>query len=299
MRPTTCARLLALVLALAPGMASAKNWSTTAQKDADARAEQAKADPTMPGGGPQSLQSMQALRAPPSGKDLDDSEFAGLQIRRDALREAALSYGARGGLAFRTFEIQQGLDSHAGALNRAFDFRGLLIAAPSGLLIEPPIISEQVNALIIADKGQTAAVADRIYNISREARIVAAGRDWRTYLSRDWSEVPLPPALLLPKSDEESELWAGWVQEGWQAGIEQADAIFQSDLNRLTEDFTGMVRYRRLLSQGIVSAPYTLSESRGITGGGDEMRVGDRQVTITGPSQLNALGQGWTPKPQR
>ena len=45
-----------------------------------------------------------------------------------------------------------------------------------------------------------------------------------------------------------------------------------------------MIRYRKLLAQGIVSAPYALQIDRGVTGGGDEMRIGDRAVTITGPS---------------
>lgn len=33
-------------------------------------------------------------------------------IREDAIREAALSYGARGGLAARTYEIRQDLEKH-------------------------------------------------------------------------------------------------------------------------------------------------------------------------------------------
>ena len=45
----------------------------------------------------------------------------------------------------------------------------------------------------------------------------------------------------------------------------------------------------------IVSAPYALQVDRGVTGGGDEMRVGDRAVKITGPSQLKTEAYEWQP----
>src|ERR1700691_596636 len=113
----------------------------------------------------------------------------GLQIRADAMREAALSYGARGGLAFRTFEIQRRLAEYDSSMSRAFDFSRLLIAAPSGLLIEPAIVSEADRAVIVKSAGQPAAVADRVFRINRVARIVTAGRNWHLYLQRDWGKV--------------------------------------------------------------------------------------------------------------
>src|ERR1700691_3494343 len=132
----------------------------------------------------------------------------GLQIRADAMREAALSYGARGGLAFRTFEIQRRLAEYDTSMSKAFDFSRLLVAAPSGLLIEPPIVSEAERAVLVKSGGQAAAVADRIYRINRIARIVTAARDWHLYLERDWGRVDPPPAVLLPKTPGEKAAWA-------------------------------------------------------------------------------------------
>lgn len=226
-------------------------------------------------------------------------EETGLQIRKTALRESALSYGARGGLAFRTFQIQRRLAEQDASLSRIFDFKRLLITAPSGLLIEPPIVSEAEKAVIVASGGQEAAVADKVYRINRVARIVTAPRDWHLYLERDWGKVEAPPGLLLPKKKDKEEVaqWGDWVQEGWNAGLEQADDIFQADLDRMTNDFTGMVRYRELLAQGMISAPFALHEDRGVTGGGSEMRIGDRGVMITGPSELIAKSQDWKAQP--
>jgi defect-in-organelle-trafficking protein DotC len=244
---------------------------------------------------------------PPTLKDLQEeshgedikSDASGLQIRGDALREAGLSYGARGGLAYRTFEIQRRLAEYDTSLSKAFNFSRLLIEAPSGLLIEPPIVSEAQRAVLVNAGGQAAAVADRIYKINRIARIVTASRNWRLYLERDWGRVDPPPAILLPKTDEERVLWRAYVKQGWAEGVKQAEETFESDLDRMTGDFVGMVRYRELLSQGMISPPYALADDRGITGGGSEMRIGDRGVAITGPSKLIPRSNAWTPAPRQ
>jgi defect-in-organelle-trafficking protein DotC len=242
-------------------------------------------------------------QAAPSDDDDDSSpkaaESLGLQIRADAIREAALSYGARGGLAHRTFEIQRRLAEYDTSLSKAFDFSRLLIAAPSGLLIESPIVSEAQRAVLVNSGGQAAAVADRVYHINRVARIVTAARNWHLYLERDWGKVEPPPAILLPKTDEEIVAWKAYVKQGWDAGVKQANETFESDIDRMTNDFTGMVRYRELLAQNMISPPYALADDRGVTGGGSEMRVGDRGVTITGQSSLIPTSKKWTAAPQQ
>lgn len=254
----------------------------------------------------QSEKAPEASPPPPVLEDLMEQnsgtdskpEIMGLQIRNDALREAALSYGARGGLAYRTFEIQRRLAEHEMSLGKTFDFSRLLVAAPSGLLIEPPVVSEAQRAVLVNGGGQEAAVADRVFRINRAARIVTASRDWRLYLERDWGKVDQPPSLLLPRTGEERDLWRAWVKEGWEEGVTQAQETFEADLDRMTNDYVGMVRYRELLAQGMISPPYAMHEDRGVTGGGSEMRIGDRGVTITGPSVLIPRSDKWTTAPR-
>ena len=218
-----------------------------------------------------------------------------LDIRNDALAEAAISLGARGGLAWRSYAIRAELESRGRYLDKVYDFRQLLIAAPSGFMIEPPIINESVNSMLIETGGQTAAVSDRIYNIINNAQIVSTPRSWRQYLERSWGSVEPPPNLLRPRDNDERETWVRNVRKGWEYGTQQADEIFEADLMRLNADFTGMVRFRVLLSQGMVSPPYALQVDRGITGGGDEMRVGDRAVHITGVPALMTRSEEWKP----
>lgn len=219
-----------------------------------------------------------------------------IDIRREAVKEAALSFGARGGLAARSYEIRNELGTRAASLDKVFNFRQLLIAAPSGFTIEPPIISESLNNLLIEGDGQSAAVADAIYRIHENVKIVSAPRNWRTYLERGWGKVEDPPEILRPKNDDERKLWRDMVRKGWKEGYSQADEVFEEDLNRLTADFDGMVRYRQLLAQGMVSPPFAQQIDRGVTGEDGAMRVGDRAVVITGTPQLISSGTAeWQP----
>lgn len=224
------------------------------------------------------------------------SEQMALDMRRDAQREAALSYGARGGLAKRAYQIQERMADYAGTLDKVFDFRQLLIKAPSGLMIEPPIVSEAIDAMIIESDGNEAAVADQVLKINKQAKIVAAPRDWRQYIVITYAtEIPPPPRVLWPKNPDEQNEWNTWVKQGWDAGYAQGEEMFDAGLQNLVADYNGMVRYRLLLAQGKISQPFAMQEDRGVTGGGGEMRVGDRALKITGPSQFLTGANLWKP----
>lgn len=227
-----------------------------------------------------------------------ESEKLPFNIRQDALKEAALSYGARSGLAWRTYYINEELEMRARYMDKVFDFRKLLIPAPSGLLIEPPIINQSTNNMLIEGDGQQAAVSDAMYNIAMNARIVSAPRLWRNYLEREWSVVAPPPDVLFPKNAKEQNIWDDMITKGWDEGTRQADEIFEEDLNLMLSDFRGMIRYRQLLAQGMVSPPYALLVDRGVTGDSNEMRVGDRAVQITGKPELITGHSQWQPASQ-
>ncbi|HPQ50462.1 MAG TPA: type IV secretory system conjugative DNA transfer family protein [Alphaproteobacteria bacterium] len=240
-------------------------------------------------------QPMEALQEIPGYVEKSGEKGLPVDIRREAMKEAALSYGARGGLAARSYEIRKELDVRASYLDKVFNFRQLLIAAPSGFMIEPPIISESLNALLIEGDGQSAAVSDAIYRINENVKIVSAPKNWRTYLERGWGKVEEPPEILRPKNEEERIFWRDLVKKGWIEGYSQGSEVFEEDLNRLAADFDGMVRYRKLLAQGMVSAPFAQQIDRGVTGEAETMRIGDRAVVITGTPQLISGSQTWQP----
>lgn len=245
---------------------------------------------------PKTLVELQEIPGYKPPKDIDPKKEMPFDIRKQSLKEAALSYGARGGLAARSYEINKNIGDRASYMDKVYDFRQLLISAPSGFMIEPPIISESLKALLIEGDGQKAAVSDAIYQINENVKIVSAPRNWRQYLERTWGPVEEPPEILRPKDETERKEWRVNVKAGWLEGLEQADEVFNQDLNRLQSEFTGMVRYRQLLAQGMVSAPFAQQIDRGVTADANStMRVGDRAVVITGVPELISESQRWQP----
>lgn len=249
---------------------------------------------------PPEMEALQDIRGSHgvSGEAFDEllSKPMSLDLRMEAQREAALSYGARGGLAKRTYQITERLKDYEATFDKVYNFRALLIKAPSGMMIEPPIVKESLDALNISDGGNEAAVADQIVKISKQAKIVTAPRDWRGYLTFYYlTEIPPPPRVLWPMNEKEQTRWNAWVRQGWDAGYAQGEQIFEANLAQLVADYDGMVRYRMLLAEGKISQPYALQEDRGVTGGRNEMRVGDRALRITGPSQFLTGADLWKP----
>src|SRR3546814_10752794 len=80
-------------------------------------------------------------------------------------------------------------------------------------------------------------------------------------------------------------------------GVKQARDIFQSDLNRLERDYTGMIRCKVLLEQGKVSAPVIAEGAMGGTGSGLDMRVNDRSIRITRDPILETDASRWDARP--
>lgn len=218
--------------------------------------------------------------------------------RARAMRESAVAYGARAGLADAAVAINARLQSSASELSRTYDFGRVLIEGPDDVRILPPVISQAVDTWDVADAGKAVRTADAYYEIVRQARFVSAPPAWQAYLLRTY-EVPEPPArALLPDNRKERDRWEGWVAEGFAKGREQANLIFKEDLARLERDFTGMVRYKKLLDQGMVSAPTVSDERLGTTGTGEDMRVNDRSVRIDRTPKLRVDdASAWTASP--
>lgn len=237
---------------------------------------------------PPALNSLQELAA-----EIDDSNIA--PVLMEALRDAALQLGAQGGLARRAFEINEMLKKHELALDKIYQFDRIAITAPNGSVVMPPVVTETRDDYKVSADGQLASSTDTVFRINRPGRIVTAAPNWRDYLVRTWKTPELPPAELLPKTAEEREIWRRYTAEGWKQGLAQGESIFNEDLARLERDMAGMMRYRSLVAQGILTEIYFAAADRGVTGGGDELKVGDKVVRITMPARLNDGTDNWTP----
>jgi len=209
-------------------------------------------------------------------------------FRAKGLRETALSLGAQAGLAWESRKINCMLNANNKSLDKAFNFRAIIL--PHNVL--PPVLTEGDDAMHIQD-CQTIRIADRMYKIEKQACFVAAVPTWRDYLMMPFKQPEIPDKSLLPNKVGELKIWKECVTIGWKRGINQAWNIFRDNVATLSRDFKGMIRYRYLLTQNMVSPPFVARTNLGVTGGGDELAVNDHVLRITALPQLNADSHSW------
>ena len=237
--------------------------------------------------------SLEALQATRPGDEKGDGLEPG---RSDMVRTAALTFGAQGGLAARSFALNELLRRYQAQLDSAYDFHTLVLPVSSGqTLMRPPVVSAAQMAFALGDGGQVARETSCIYQITREAQLASTPPNWRIYLVRVWAAPHRPNDGALPRTRQEVAYWNKWVAEGWGQGEKQAVEIFLSDLGRLERDIVGMARYRVLLRAGLVEQPKVAFQNRPVDGGRDSLHVGDQTIRITDQPGLQGNARRWTP----
>jgi defect-in-organelle-trafficking protein DotC len=209
-------------------------------------------------------------------------------IRVAVIKDTARSVGAQAALAHSAKEIDQLLDVQKQTLGKIFDFQTMML--PHDVI--PPVLVESDNSLNL-DTSASIRLADRIYKIEKPARFVTTVPSWRDYLWMNYPPPEPPDNSLLPKTNQERDIWNKYIIIGWNEGIMQAQDIFTINLNRLQRDYKGIILYRKLLAQNIVTPPFVSKANLGITGGGKSLRINDQVLRITAVSELKANSKLW------
>lgn len=221
----------------------------------------------------------------------NSSAEAGINnIRLAAIKQTARGLGAQAALAWRSRQINVSLEQKKYLLNRVFNFSYLILNSN----VLPPVLSEGRNVLNL-DNDQTIRIADRNYKIVYPPRFITAPPSWRDYLWMNFKKPEIPNRTLMPKNRNEATVWNEYVKIGWKEGLVQAGEIFDSNLNRLTRDINGMILYRKLLRQNMVSAPFVAETDLGVTGDSNNMSINDRVLRITSTSELKPNSKVWQP----
>lgn len=223
-------------------------------------------------------------------KDLPVSTAGINPIRLKAIQETALTLGARGALAWRAKNIDASLQSYASTLNHVFDFNQILLKHN----VLPPVIVEANNDIHLANNNSI-RLANKVYKIIKPARFVTTPPTWRTYLWLTFKKPNLPNQGMLPTNKAEAAVWNQYLKKGWKSGLIQANSIFNANVNRLRRDYMGMVLYKKMITQSMVSAPTVAKANMGVTGNGKEMRVNDVIMRITSHSSLQTNSNKWQP----
>jgi defect in organelle trafficking protein DotC len=209
-------------------------------------------------------------------------------LRAKALQDTAMSLGAQGGLAWSSEQMNARLEKDKWYLETIYNFNGMMLT--HGVL--PPVLTEGDNSLNLADPN-TIRIADKTYKIVAQARFATTPPNWRDYLWMTYPKPEIPSKFLLPHSTEEQRVWKKSIKIGWEKGIQQASAIFQQNLATLKRDYRGMLLYRKLLQEKMVSPPYVSKTPLGVTGNGTDMRINDQVLRITELPKLQTDSSNW------
>lgn len=234
------------------------------------------------------LSQLENVKIQPMSPSGSTNQTSLSQLRAKSLQDSAMSIGAQGGLAWASDQINAKLDQDKKYLNSIFNFSAMVLSHG----VVPPVLEEGDNTLNLADPN-TIRVSDRTYKIVQQARFATTPPNWREYLWLTYSKPVLPDKTLLPRTAEEQKIWKTGIHAGWEKGIEQAYSIFQQNLARLKRDFRGMVLYRKLLQEKMISPPFVARTELGVTGDGEDMRVNDQVLRIVELPKLQTNSKNW------
>lgn len=237
-----------------------------------------------------SLEALQRLNQPVAEQRVVEQSSRKNGFRLEALREAALGVGARGGLIAQGALINKTLQEVKRNLDVVYDFSPLMI---KGRVI-PPVLTETREIYTQGD-AISLRLAGRSYKVEAQARFASRPPQWREYLSMEYGGVTMPSSTLLPRSAEEQEVWKMAVASGWTQGVKQANEIFELNLNRLNRDYAGMSRYHVLALKRMVTIPVVAEQNMPMNTSGNSMSLDETLLRITALPQFNTDMKDWAP----
>ena len=197
--------------------------------------------------------SWQEKQDPGRDADRDAGRDSGtdstLSLRDRMVRDAARTISFQKAVALRYAELNKACEERADLLGSIFSFSSLLLDGH----ILPPVLgfAGPVHTLHDAD---SASSVDETYTIRSQARLVSTAPSWRDYLTQHFDALEIRPECL-PRTSRERSIWQDAVKSGWAQGTAQAEEVFQQNMDRLTADYRGMLRFTMLHKRGLVSLP--------------------------------------------
>lgn len=198
-----------------------------------------------------------------------------------------MSASMRAGLAKQTETINKLLDDNARFLDDAYDFGSLML--PNNVM--PPVVRKVERVTEQTPNVLTFSALQ--FQIVKQASFATRPPTWRTYLPiASWDNGSTHPSLL-PTNAEEREAARQGIEQGWAAGVDQANQMFFRGLTRLQNDFVGMSTYHALLKSNMVTAPIVIRRDTAIAGNSDNMVVDQSTYRIEARPVFNPNIAQW------
>ncbi len=211
-------------------------------------------------------------------------------MRKEALQEVAQQMGLAAGMNYQLKLKKKDFDAQAEELDQLYDFSNPIVLIANGVLA--PVLVEG-NANYSKNSDDEVLISDKKYKIESRAKFVSQYPTWRTYIRFSYPTIDEIPDAYVPKNDVEKRVWDEAVKEGWTQGIRQADLSVQESYDRMVRDYKGMIKYKQLLVQGLISPTVVAKANLGVTGGGNEMDVNTQVFRIQEHSGLVPNKREW------
>ncbi|MDR3153434.1 MAG: type IV secretion system DotC family protein [Deltaproteobacteria bacterium] len=198
---------------------------------------------------PAELQRLRALK----GGDAADARPGPPRDR--AQREAAFSASVQAGARWRYARIlEERVAPNEAKLDRLFDFKALMIRK-GDVWVLPPVATGAGRAVRLEEGSLKASGQEKSYRLVEKAKMALGPPDWREYLA---AGLPQPEDIhpsILPSGLREARLWRERVDKGWKTGAEEAEDLFRRRAALLARDYAGMLLFRELSGERLVSGP--------------------------------------------
>lgn len=219
-----------------------------------------------------------------------DKAIKDSDLRFSAIAEAGTMLGIQTAVKYRHEQINEAMENIASKLDTIYDFSSLL--EHDGRVM-PPVITEVRNALQIKSAAESIS-SQLVYKIIQDAKIISTPPNWRSYLLKSFHAIDDVNPILLPRTDAEQKVWSRSVEKGWEQGIKQAERVFDANLSTLQRDYLGLLTYKHLALQNIISVPMVAEGELGIKIRNKTMDVDQRVFRITTETSFNKE-DAWKP----
>ncbi|CAH7378001.1 conserved hypothetical protein [Vibrio chagasii] len=214
-------------------------------------------------------------------------------VRGTSIYNEGVRYGAQYGYSHTISQFNSLVSQSESELFRVYDFSSLMIG---GGVVVPPVIVLSKDTVLVTENTYTHKAES--YDVHEDAYFSRTAPTFYDYLNLPPSDVREPSKYSIPLTDNELTHWANGVYEGWIRGRRMAHNEITSNINSLTRDFFGMVRYHVLLKYGIVDAPVVSRDEQAVISDGTGMDVGVTTLHLRKLQTFNPQSHLWKALPK-
>jgi defect-in-organelle-trafficking protein DotC len=220
--------------------------------------------------------------------------------RKLILRNSGLSLGVQVGIAVESSRYNRLWSKGSKLMDRGVDFRSMLIDDGTGKNILPPVLKALGDSRQIGAGGRVFRVAGQVYRVVEPPKFILEAPTWREYLSLPVPKPSIPPASVLPITEEEVEYWRTSLVRGYVKGVATTNKRVKAKYRRLERDFTGMALYHLMREYNMISEPKISRTHNAVlsTENGSVLALDDSILVLSVEPKLNSIRSNWEAYPQ-